>query len=406
MIIYLYNKWEFAIFCRKSLFTFCVKRYIIMSTEPAEPLDALASMRIMAGLLFYVGDYMAQNINIKPFKTYDEQLALLKQRGMHVSNDALALAMLKTENYYRLSGYWLTMLKKNSDGTEAFYPSANFDNVINLYRFDAELRKVIMSATITIETNLKAFVAYYHGQKYGPCGYTNSANAEDFWNHALFINALSGDLRKRREEPFVKHHDTDLGGVYPIWVVTEVCSFDQISKFYRNMLPTDRSKIAKDFYGIASREHIESWLHCAVVARNMAAHGARFYNKPNFKPAALLPKHLKPHAASLFGYIYAIYHLLPRCEQMNFIDSVSRVIEGHSFALIRYLGFPEGWKSLIIQGAQNKALPAYTPEVHTDVNRYLEYGWEWRVIATMINRVYGYSFTPTQIKELHAVNSK
>lgn len=363
-------------------------------------------MRIMAGLFAYIGDFMTQAVRIKPFKTYEEQLALLKQRGMRIPDDKKAIEILRTDNYYRISGYWLTMLKKNPDGSESFYPGTSFDDVIDLYRFDTELRNVIMAATITVETNLKAFVAYYHGQKYGPCGYMNNDTSEDVWNHAQFVNALSTDLKRRKEELFVIHHKEKMGGVYPIWVATELCSFDQISKFYRNMLPADRSAIAKTYYGIPSREYIESWLHCAVVARNMAAHGARFYNKPSFKPAVMLPKHFSQYANSLFGYLYAIFQLLPCGEKNVFLNSVGQVIEKHPFVLIKHLGLPNNWKTLITQGAKAKVVPLYPNEVRADVDRYLGYKWEWRVIATMINRVHGYNLSGEQLKSLHEQNGK
>ena len=344
---------------------------------------------------------MSYTEDVKPFKTYNEQLDILKARGMQFPDETKALEILRTENYYRISGYWLTMRKISADGKEVFSKSASFDNVMNLYQFDEELRKVIMSATTTIETNLKAFVAYYHGQKYGPCGYMSYDYVEEIWKHASFMAALSKDLYRRQEEPFVRHHDKDLGGVYPIWVATEVCSFDQISKFYKNMLAADRLQIAKDFYNIGSREYIESWLHCAVVARNMAAHGARFYNKVNFTPGAMLPKHLKKYASTFFAYIYAIYQLLPTPKKTEFLNEISGVIENHSYAITKHLGLPEGWKTLIVQGAKIKILPEYPKEVKTDVLRYLEYGWGWKVIAKMVNRVHGYSFKPSQLKTLH-----
>lgn len=354
--------------------------------------------------MFYVGDFMLNTRDVKPFKTYNEQLSILKARGMHFSDEEKALEILKTENYYRISGYWLTMRRVDADGKEVFAKSASFDNVMSLYYFDTALRKILMSATTTIETNLKAFVAYYHGQKYGPCGYMYYDHVEEIWKHASFMAALSKDLYRRQEEPFVRHHDNDLGGVYPIWVATEVCSFDQISKFYKNMLPADRLQIAKTFYNISSREYIESWLHCAVVARNMAAHGARFYNKANFTPGAMLPKHLKKHATSFFGYIYAIYQLLPTHKKTEFLNEISGVIEDHSYAITKHLGLPEGWKTLIVQGAKANNISDYPAEVRQDVTRYLEYGWEWRVIATMINRVHGYNFKPAQLRALHESN--
>ena len=339
--------------------------------------------------------------NVKPFKTYDEQLSILKKRGMKVPDEQKALGFLRSENYYRISGYWLTMLKSSPNGKDSFSNSASFDNVMNLYFFDNSLRKILFAATTTIETNLKAAVAYHHGQKYGPCGYMSFDYVEEIWKHTAFMSSLAKDASRRKEELFVRHHNEDLDGVYPIWVATELCSFDQISKFYRNMLPEDRLEIAKRFYQIPSREYVESWLHCAVVARNMAAHGARFYNKANFTPGVMLPKHLKRYANSFFGYVYAIYQLLPYTQKQNFLNEISEAIEQHSYTITKHLGLPMGWKTLIVQGAKVKDLPEYPEEIQTDVIRYLGYKWNWQVITKMINRVYGYTFTAEQLKNLH-----
>lgn len=53
----------------------------------------------------------------KPFKTYEEQVALLKSRGLIISDEAEAKDILKRLNYYRLSAYSLT-LRKNDE----FFP--------------------------------------------------------------------------------------------------------------------------------------------------------------------------------------------------------------------------------------------------------------------------------------------
>lgn len=65
-------------------------------------------MRIMAGHLLFMEVFGLADV--KPFKTYDEQLDILKRRGMIIEDEDYALKVLKSENYYRLSGYWLTML--------------------------------------------------------------------------------------------------------------------------------------------------------------------------------------------------------------------------------------------------------------------------------------------------------
>ena len=71
----------------------------------------------------------------KPFKSYDEQIALLRQRGLIIANEDTARVILKRMNYYRLSAYSLT-LRKN----DTFYPHVSIEDIVELYDFDAEVR--------------------------------------------------------------------------------------------------------------------------------------------------------------------------------------------------------------------------------------------------------------------------
>lgn len=41
----------------------------------------------------------------KVFKTYDQQIALLRSRGMRIDDEVYARMALEQVNYYRLSGY-------------------------------------------------------------------------------------------------------------------------------------------------------------------------------------------------------------------------------------------------------------------------------------------------------------
>ena len=46
---------------------------------------------------------------VKVFKTYAEQVELLRSRGMRIDNVERAEEKLARLNYYRLSGYWYPM---------------------------------------------------------------------------------------------------------------------------------------------------------------------------------------------------------------------------------------------------------------------------------------------------------
>ena len=65
----------------------------------------------------------------KPWKSFEEQLALLKKRGLQVDDDAAALNYLDRLGYYRLSGYWYSFrqfeMTKDSNGNLSGYVRSN-----------------------------------------------------------------------------------------------------------------------------------------------------------------------------------------------------------------------------------------------------------------------------------------
>lgn len=91
----------------------------------------------------------------KPFKSYDEQIALLRQRGLIIANEDTARVILKRMNYYRLSAYSLT-LRKN----DTFYPHVSIEDIVELYDFDAEVRKIVLEFSSIAETSARAYISY------------------------------------------------------------------------------------------------------------------------------------------------------------------------------------------------------------------------------------------------------
>ena len=74
--------------------------------------------------LFSLGKFMNNfNAQIKPALTFNQQLDhLINDKGLIVNNYDNALSILKHENYYRLSGYMIDFIRKNSiDFSVSFY---------------------------------------------------------------------------------------------------------------------------------------------------------------------------------------------------------------------------------------------------------------------------------------------
>ena len=287
----------------------------------------------------------------KPFLTIDEQLDLLIGRGLIVKDRANALNILNRTNYYRFSAYSLT-LRKN----DVFYDNVTFDNVYELYRFDDAFRKIVFQHSQYVEISLRSYIAYEHSDKYGALGYMDSGNFSSPFYHLDFIGRLQEEIDKS-DDVFVAHHKKDFNSVFPFWVAIECSTFGNLSKLYKNLKEDDRTLISKKYFGV-NREYLENWLQAAVFARNVAAHGGRFYNRELRTIPVRLPKKysnvINPRRA--FAYIYAIYKMQPtKALSKSMRESLSSIFVSYPFALGKYVGFPEDWNEILLDSENTKA---------------------------------------------------
>jgi abi family protein len=92
--------------------------------------------------------------SIKPYKTVQEHINDLRQRGMTIDT-AQATQWLQSVGYYRLSGYWYPRRDQSSLGGNTFQPSTDFANVADLYEFDRKLRTLIHDALERVEIAMR-----------------------------------------------------------------------------------------------------------------------------------------------------------------------------------------------------------------------------------------------------------
>ena len=79
----------------------------------------------------------------KNFTTIEQQIAILKSRGLSIPDEEKAKDFLIRNNYYRISGYSLTLRSH-----DVFFPSTNFQNIIDIYEFDHEMRHILLNYII------------------------------------------------------------------------------------------------------------------------------------------------------------------------------------------------------------------------------------------------------------------
>ena len=226
---------------------------------------------------------------VKPFRTYAEQVALLQSRGMFIEDHARAEHQLATLNYYRLSGYWHTM-RRIDPGTKAsldgFREGASFDLVVNLYRFDERLRNAIFADLARVELALRALIGHRLGAidplihldtaKLGPPAQQSDRNNPTMTVHKVWLRKYNSALKTSKED-FVKHHQSCYAGKLPIWAAVEIMDWGMLSHLYRMAPRQARDKVASELQLRAPQ--LESWLRSLNILRNYAAHHARVFNR-------------------------------------------------------------------------------------------------------------------------------
>ena len=289
-------------------------------------------------------------MDIKPYLTIDEQLELLKSRGLFIESDNDAKMVLSKFNYYRLSGYMLT-LKKN----EQFYDDATFDGVMQIYNFDRELKNLLLLWLEDVEISLRTHIAYILGAD-GATSYMNESTFASKQHQDEFLSELKTALADNKNEAFIKHHKSKYNGIIPIWVAVETLSFGAVSRLFTSLNPQIKDRICdKYYYGLHSK-YISNWFECLVVLRNLCAHHSRLFNRglPNtIKFAAkdfnfLLKSGYESNAIGkkVVFPIIILERLAPDFTN-EFFEHFQELQDKYSFVDIKHYGFIRNWETII-----------------------------------------------------------
>jgi len=283
-------------------------------------------------------------------KTYQEQLEILKARGLQVADEPFALHCLEHHNYYRLSAYRFVLTEP--ENPDQFLPGITFEQIWGLYCFDRQLRLLVMEAVKRLEISARSHWAYVLAHKRGPQSYEDPANFHDVQRHTKALAALDNELA-RSHEVFVNHFQTKYAMQRPpIWAVCEVMSFGLLSRFYENSKRiSDCKKIARafDFYP----ETLKSLLEHAAYVRNLCAHHSRLWNR-RFTITLALPQHPARIAESLhpaedrriYNTLVVLAHVVDVVEPENhWAHRLLALLRAQTFSVTEHMGFPSDWES-------------------------------------------------------------
>lgn len=236
-------------------------------------------------------------MEIKPFRSYQEQLGQLVARGMAVADPQTALSTLHKVSYYRLSGYWYPFRTlTNGRRQDTFYPGSRFEDVVALYEFDERLRTAAFASLAPLELAVRAMVGHELG-RIDPIAHLRPEMLGPEARSSKYVEwqaKLQRDVNLSRED-FVAHHREAYGGVLPVWAAVEVLDWGGLSRLF-SFMPRDAQDSVARRCGLAGPQ-LSSWLKCLNLVRNTCAHHGRLFNRV----FPLKPRLPKGEGASLFA---------------------------------------------------------------------------------------------------------
>jgi abortive infection bacteriophage resistance protein len=303
----------------------------------------------------------------KIFKNLDEQIEILKFKGLRIDNIDFTREVLLRENYFFINGYRHLFM---TDNGKRFTPGTTFEELYSLFLFDRSFRNILFKNLLIIENNIKSIISYQLSKKYGfkekdylkesnfTTDYKEKRRVEDV------INKMKRQIRVNGEKHSATYHYITNYGYIPMWILVKVLSFGLINELYGILKLEDKVEIAK-VYNL-NPETFKIYLELLSNYRNLCAHEDIVYEH---KTQTIIPD-TKYHELlnikkiddiyvngknDIFAVILIIKQMLSKDKfndlmneingALNKFDSSVKTISKKD--IIKKMGFPDNYNELI-----------------------------------------------------------
>lgn len=231
----------------------------------------------------------------KPFKTYEEQIAILESRNVKIADRSFAYKVLNGLSYYTIiNGYKNSFL--SVPGSDNFVVGTKFEDLYTLHMIDTSLNNIILKYILFVERYLKTKLSYIVSKNYGvytdPHDFSNM-QASDYLCRNNYsrsrrdrnnvLRQIKETLTSNRINASVAHYANDKNHI-PAWILVTNISFGLTIKWYNILKSDDKDYICNDFINSDSfseeekKEFLVQALSLLKEYRNKIAHSSRTFN--------------------------------------------------------------------------------------------------------------------------------
>lgn len=342
------------------------------------------------GRFFLCGKWKMSQFN-KPAKSNKELIQQWRERGLIVSDETRTEHYLEHISYYRFSAYTIPFQQLNNP-KHHFKPNTKFDDILNLYIFDRELRLLILDAIERIEVSVRTQINNVMGIRTdNPFWYMEEVYfKKDFKLYRLLAllekqlvdekerlerdekhiwqryknDNINEEERERllgnvRKENFLRHYLAQYSTpkLLPSWMMIEMLTWGELSHLYAGLLEKYQKPIAKNL-GVPATI-LESWLKVLNDVRNICAHHSRLWNRefgriikiPTSQNTAWLSstitlsythinseKRLYPILVAIQVLLYAI------SPKSTWAKRLKTLLDSYPNIQKEYMGIPQNWE--------------------------------------------------------------
>ena len=305
----------------------------------------------------------------KVFKTIDEQVEILKSKGLVITDEVKTKEILLRENYFFLNAYRFVFLR--TDGTRKFIPGTTFEELYSLFQFDRQVRNIIFKNILIIENNYKSMLSYVLSRNYGykERDYLNPNNFDNTKAKSRQINDLLRKLKRQirinaTQNRATSHYVNNYGYI-PLWVSVKVLSFGIISELFSVLKNEDQNALA-EMYHIKATDLL-NYLPLLANYRNLCAHEDILFDHKTQKAIddtkyhTILQIELNEEDEYIYGKrdLFALILILKAMlsaddfkmlmnELIYEFDSLEGKLKSVSIdAVLRKMGFPHNYKEVM-----------------------------------------------------------
>nr|WP_263314416.1 Abi family protein [Mammaliicoccus sp. Marseille-Q6498] len=249
-----------------------------------------------------IKNYLENSPYSKPYLSCNEQLILLKDRGLIIDDDDFTLKQLNTISYYSLINAYYDIFRGEENSNSFYKEKTSFTDFYICYKYDTRLKNTLFKYIILIEqalkTNLSAVVAKYYGVIQPKDKIEVSPKKFNYDRNGSYLDTKFYDQHKRNRSGIlkdvckalnwtsndsIKHYLNNHNHVPP-WILILPHNFGLTIKWFSILQKEHRKEVTLNMIPFKTKNDYTinqinvNLFNLLREFRNRIAHGQRFYS--------------------------------------------------------------------------------------------------------------------------------